>query len=69
MHTNSRVNVLLVDDEPANLLALEAVLEELGANLVRANSGEEALHKLRFDDFAAILLDVRMPGKDGFEAG
>ena len=68
MQTNSGVNVLLVDDEPANLLALEVVLEELGANLVRADSGEEALRQLQDADFAAILLDVRMPGMDGFEA-
>ena len=65
---NSGVNVLLVDDEPANLLALEVVLEPLSASLVRANSGEEALRKLQDTDFAAILLDVRMPGMDGFEA-
>ena len=68
MLTNSGVNVLLVDDEPANLLAFEVVLDELGANLVRADSGEEALRQLRDADFAAILLDVRMPGMDGFEA-
>jgi PAS domain S-box-containing protein len=68
VQTNSGVNVLLVDDEPANLLALEVVLEPLGANLVRANSGEQALRKLQDEDFAAILLDVRMPGMDGFEA-
>ena len=68
MQTNSGVNVLLVDDEPANLLALEVVLESLGAKLVRAGSGEEALRKLQDSDYAAILLDVRMPGMDGFEA-
>ena len=68
MQTNPGVNVLLVDDEPANLLALEVVLEELGANLVRAGSGVEALRKLQDVDFAAILMDVRMPGMDGFEA-
>ena len=68
MQINSGVNVLLVDDEPANLLALEVVLEPLGANLIRAGSGEEALRKLQDEDMAAILLDVRMPGMDGFEA-
>ncbi len=68
MQKNSGVNVLLVDDEPANLLALEVVLEPLSATLVRANSGVEALRKLQDTDFAAILLDVRMPGMDGFEA-
>ena len=52
MQINSGINVLLVDDEPANLLALEVVLETLGANLVRANSGEQALRKLQDTDFA-----------------
>lgn len=59
--------VLIVDDEPANLLALEAILEAPGVELVRAASGEEALRKAAEADFAAILLDVRMPGIDGFE--
>jgi PAS domain S-box-containing protein len=59
--------ILLVDDKPANLLALEAVLQELGERLVRANSGDAALRCLRDEDFAAVLLDVRMPGMDGFE--
>ena len=68
MQTNFGINVLLVDDEPANLLALEVVLEPLGANLVRAGSGEDALRKLQDADYAAILMDVRMPGMDGFEA-
>jgi signal transduction histidine kinase/DNA-binding response OmpR family regulator len=60
-------NVLLVDDQPANLLALEAALEPLGGNMVRAVSGPEALAALERQDFAAVLLDVRMPGMDGFE--
>src|SRR5438552_7754048 len=59
--------ILLVDDQPANLLALEAVLEELGQELVRAGSGEEALRRLLDQDFAVILLDVQMHGLDGFE--
>jgi PAS domain S-box-containing protein len=59
--------ILLVDDQPANLLALEAVLQELGERLVRAQSGDEAVRKLRDEDFAAVLLDVHMPGMDGFE--
>ncbi|AEG93179.1 hybrid sensor histidine kinase/response regulator [Ramlibacter tataouinensis] len=62
------VKVLIVDDQPANLLALEVVLQEIGATLVRAGSGEEALARTLQDDFAAILLDIRMPGMDGFEA-
>jgi len=60
-------NILLVDDRPENLLALEAILEPLGQTLVRANSGEEALRGLLDGDYAVILLDVQMPGLDGFE--
>ncbi len=60
-------SVLIVDDQPANLLAMEAVLDSLGVELVRATSGLEALAALEKRDFAAVLLDVRMPGMDGFE--
>ncbi len=62
-----KANLLLVDDQESNLLALESILEELGQNLVRARSGEEALRRLLQDDYAAILLDVQMPGLDGYE--
>ena len=65
--SDDRVNILLVDDRPENLLALEAILEPLGQNLVRAGSGEEALKHLLTRDFAAILLDVQMPGLNGFD--
>jgi len=62
-----RVNILLVDDRPENLLALEAILEPLGERLVRAHSGDEALKCLLTEEFAVILLDVQMPGLNGFE--
>jgi signal transduction histidine kinase len=66
-HTSIPANILLVDDQPANLLALEAALDSLGVNMVRAVSGPQALAELEKRDFAAVLLDVRMPGMDGFE--
>lgn len=64
---HSGVSILLVDDRPENLLALEAILSGLGHELVRANSGAEALKQLLRQDIALILLDVQMPGMDGFE--
>ena len=64
---NLKADILMVDDEPGNLLALEATLEPLGQNLLRAQSGEEALRLVLKHDPAVILLDVRMPGMDGFE--
>ncbi len=62
-----KANILLVDDQPARLLSYEAILAGLNQNLVRAQSGTEALAKLMEMEFAAILLDVSMPGMDGFE--
>src|SRR5438876_693495 len=62
-----RVSILLVDDQPANLGALEATLESTGCRFVLAKSADEALLALLNEDFAAIVLDIRMPGMSGFE--
>jgi signal transduction histidine kinase len=62
-----RANILLVDDKPERLLTYEVILENLNQTLVGASSGEEAFEKLLTMEFAAILLDVSMPGMDGFE--
>ena len=67
MSESTRAKLLLVDDRPENLLALEAILEPLETELVKASSGEEALRRLLTEEFAAILLDVQMPGLDGFQ--
>lgn len=67
MSSPSPARILIVDDRPENLLALEAILGGLGHQVVRAESGEEALKALLSDDFALIMLDVQMPGMDGYE--
>jgi CheY-like chemotaxis protein len=67
MSSEPTANILLVDDNPANLLAVEGILADLGQNLVKASSGEEALNHLQVNEFAVILLDVRMHGLSGFE--
>ncbi len=64
---NGRVKLLLVDDDESNLLALQAILEPLGQELMLAQNGTDALRMCLEHDFAAILLDVRMPEMDGFE--
>jgi CheY-like chemotaxis protein len=64
---DERVNILVVDDRRDKLLALEAILTDLGENIVCASSGKEALRCLLQQDFAVILLDVNMPGMDGFD--
>ena len=68
MAVDDRVNILLVDDQPARLLTYQSILNDLGQNLVLARSGTEALDKLMRDEFAVVLLDVSMPDMDGFEA-
>lgn len=61
------INILLVDDRPENLISLESILEQEGRTILKANSGEEALVIALEKDIAMILLDVQMPGMDGFE--
>lgn len=65
--TSEKAGILIVDDMEENLIALEAVLGPLDQQLVRARSGEEALKAMLRQDFAVVLLDVLMPGMDGFE--
>ncbi|HEU4564980.1 MAG TPA: response regulator [Gemmatimonadaceae bacterium] len=67
MSTPAPADILLVDDRPENLVALQAILEPLGQRLERATSGEEALRRILAKDFALIVLDVQMPGMNGFE--
>ena len=63
----NKVNILMVDDQPAKLLSYEVILSELGENLIKASSGSEALEHLLKTDIAIVLMDVSMPEIDGFE--
>jgi PAS domain S-box-containing protein len=67
MTANEKVNILMVDDQPAKLLSYEVMLEELGENLIKANSAKEALEHLLKTEVAVVLMDVSMPEFDGFE--
>ncbi len=67
MPQDDKVNILMVDDQPAKLLSYEVILEELGENLIKASSGKEALEYLLKHDTAVVLMDVSMPELDGFE--
>src|SRR5712672_3561311 len=64
---HEKVNILLVDDQPAKLLAYEVILRELGENLIKASSGREALECLLRNEVAVVLVDVCMPDLDGFQ--
>lgn len=64
---DEKINILMVDDQPGKLLSYEAMLSELGENLIQAHSGMEALERLLKTDIALVLMDVSMPGMDGFE--
>jgi two-component sensor histidine kinase/CheY-like chemotaxis protein len=65
--TAPKAKILIVDDDERTAMAVRNALEQLGQTLVVAHSGEEALHRLLYDDYAVILLDVNMPGMDGYE--
>src|SRR5450631_4188621 len=67
MTGDDRVNILMVDDQPAKLLSYEVILAELGENLIKATTASEALNVLLKEDVAVVLMDVSMPDLDGFE--
>src|SRR6202047_2051430 len=67
MSANDRVNILMVDDQPAKLLSYEVILDELDLNLIKATSGRVALEHLLKTDIAVVLMDVSMPEIDGFQ--
>src|ERR1700726_5199518 len=67
MNEQQKVNILMVDDQPAKLLSYEVILRELDENLIKASSGREALDILLKTDIAVVLMDVSMPGLDGFQ--
>ena len=67
MGAEEKANILLVDDQPGKLLGYEVILSELGENLIKAGSANEALEQLLKNDVAVVLIDVCMPDLDGFE--
>src|SRR6201996_1030439 len=67
MNERDRANILMVDDQPGKLLSYEAILSQLGENLIKARSAREALDQLLRHDIAVVLMDVSMPEIDGFE--
>lgn len=67
MHNDNCIDILIVDDRPENLFVLESLLDNMGCNIVKATSGNEALSLMLDHDFALVLLDVQMPEMDGFE--
>jgi len=66
---DDKINILMVDDHPGKLVSYEAILEELGENLIKAHSASEALEHLLKTEIAVVLMDVNIPELDGFELG